>query len=280
MNHPSRPKFQQAVIAVLLLATAIASGIMLGWLLSTDVAIRVAQSPRSVSAYASPNPSATRSPTLTATMPLAAASRPTTVASPSLSAVATDAPTLTPAIAATHETAPVLFQQLIAAETSLRSGELEAVIDYGNDSRSVAQVRFDLGTAQILPRLDFKTAYQGSSSTQTIEEITIGDHAWERHGEQSWTSVPAREGMWDQIRFFLPGAEYGSTPSYGKQPDQTELRWYDATRDADVRVIVDPKTAVPLVLERQTRGTGLTLTVTYKGWNTPVEILPPLEGVQ
>lgn len=153
-------------------------------------------------------------------------------------------------------------------------------MDYGNGSRSSAQVRFDLGTAQILPHLDFKTTYQGASSTQTIQEITIGDRAWERRGEESWTSVPPRKGMWDQIRFFLPGAQYGSDPGYTRQQDHVALSWYDATRDADVTLTIDPETAVPLILERRTRSTGLTLTVTYTGWNTPIEILPPAADVQ
>lgn len=279
MNHPLRPKLQQIGVVVLLLTTAVGSGIMLGWLLSSGLTDRMVQSSRSPRIAASARPRSTPAPVTTPTAELAIANAPTTPASPGVTATA-DAPTLTPAIVATDEPASVLFQQVVAAESGLRSGELEAVIDYGNGSRSSAQVRFDLGTAQIPPRLDFKTIYQGSSSAQTLEEVTIGERAWERRGETSWTAVPARKGMWDQIRFFLPGAAYGSNPSYSQQQDQVALSWYDATRDADVRLFIDRETALPLLLERQTRSTGLTLTVTYKSWNTPVEILSPGEDTQ
>ncbi|MBV9789588.1 MAG: hypothetical protein JOZ51_15485, partial [Chloroflexi bacterium] len=222
MNHPLRPKLQQIGVVVLLLTTAVASGILLGWLLSGDLMDRMVQSRRSPRVQASARPRPARTPATTPTAQLAIANAPTTLASPSVRATA-DVPALTPAIAATDEPANVLFQRIVAAETGLRSGEVEAVIDYGNGSRSSAQVRFDLGTAQIPPRLDFKTVYQGSSDAQTLQEITIGDRAWERRGEDSWTVVPARKGMWDQIRFFLPGAEYGSNPSYSQQQDQATL---------------------------------------------------------
>ncbi|HEY0607488.1 MAG TPA: hypothetical protein VGD58_31510, partial [Herpetosiphonaceae bacterium] len=278
MNHPLRPRLRQAGIVGLLLTTAIGSGILLGWLLSTDLTGRVVQSRRS--SGASPSAIARTTPSPTPAAPLAIVRTPTLRPPPSRPAVATDEPASTTVITATAEPATALFQQIVAAEAGLRSGELEAVIDYGNGSRSSAQVRFDLGTAQILPRLDFKTAYQSASSTQTIEEITIGDRTWERHDEQSWNSVPARKGMWDQIRFFLPGAQYGSDPSYSQQQDRALLRWYDATRDADVTLTVDRETSTPLLLERHTRSTGLTLTVTYPGWNTPIEILPPVDGIQ
>lgn len=278
MNHPLRPRLRQAGIVVVLLATAIGSGVLLGWLLSTDLTGQAARSRRSLRAGPSASSRTIRSPTPAA--PLASVNTPTLDSSPGVSATATDAPAPTAVITATAEPATALFQQIVAAETILRSGELAAIMDYGNGSRSSAQVRFDLGTAQIPPRLDFKTAYQGASSAQTIEEITIGDRAWERRGEQSWTSAPARKGMWDQIRFFLPGAQYGRDPSYRQQQGQVVLSWYDATRDADVTLTVDSETATPLILERVTRSTGLTLTVTYTGWNTPIEILPPIDGVQ
>ncbi|HEY0734574.1 MAG TPA: hypothetical protein VGD69_06685 [Herpetosiphonaceae bacterium] len=263
---------------MLLLTTAIGSGILLGWLLSTDLTGQAAQSRRSSRARPSAGTTTVPSPALAA--PPAIVRTPTLRPSPSIAAIATDEPASTAVITATAEPATVLFQQIVAAEAGLRSGELAAVMDYGNGSRSSAQVRFDLGTAQITPRLDFKTAYQGASSTQKVEEITIGDRSWERRDAQSWTSVPARKGMWDQIRFFLPGAQYGSDPSYSQQQDRALLRWYDATRDADVTLTVDPETNIPLLLERHTRGTGLTLTVTYTGWNTPIEILPPVDGAQ
>ena len=275
MNHPLRPKLQQIGVGVLLLTTAVASGILLGWLLSGGLMDRMVESRRSPRVQASARPRPDRPPATTPTAQFAIANVPT-LAAPSVRAT-TDPPALTPSTAATNEPANVLFQRIVAAETGLRSGEVEAVIDYGNGSRSSAEVRFDLGTAQIPPRLDFKTVYQGSSDAQTLQEITIGDRAWERRGEASWTVVPARKGMWDQIRFFLPGAEYGSNPSYSQQQDHATLSWYDATRDADVQLIVDPETALPLLLKRQTRSTGLTLTVTYQGWNTPVAILPPGE---
>jgi hypothetical protein len=75
------------------------------------------------------------------------------------------------------------------------------------------------------------------------------------------------------VQAFLPGT--GALVAQGRPDGANALSWYDATRDADLRLVTDPLTGVPQQLQQTTRGTGTVLTVSYRGWNTPVEIAPP-----
>jgi len=169
-----------------------------------------------------------------------------------------------------------VLQQVAAAEAALRTGQLEAMIDYGNGTRSSAQVRFDLGTLGRVPRLHIITIYQSATGTQTVERITIGDRAWQRQPDGPWAAIAEQEGAWGQVQTFLPHATsiMGAESDNGK--DLAVLRWYNAGHDADVTLSVDPATGVPRELRQVGRTTGEVLTVTYSGWNTAVEITPPV----
>jgi hypothetical protein len=73
----------------------------------------------------------------------------------------------------------------------------------------------------------------------------------------------------------LPRAAAAASPTVSGGSDAVELRWFEATREADVSVQVDPTTGIPSALRRAPRGEGPVFTVAYRAWNTPVDIQPP-----
>ena len=201
---------------------------------------------------------------------------PTPVPSPSATPVA---PTATP------PSAVVVRQQVIAAEVALRTGWFEAIIDLGNGNRAAADVRFDRGDAQHVSRLQITTTYQGATDTQTHEYLRIGESMWQRQADGQWAAIATREGLWEQVLAFLPHAAAvpaadvqlvaaPSAPPDGRDA-AVEIRWQDAQRAAEVTLSVDPMTGIPRQLRQVSRATGVALTVTYRGWNTPVDIVPP-----
>lgn len=217
----------------------------------------------SISAESAPAPI---EPTAPVSAPTVARSLPT-----SGSPAATEMPGPT----AGPPTAAEVLRQVAAAEAALRTGQLEGTIDYGNGTRSSAQVRFDLGADGGVPRLHIVTTYQSASGTQTVERITIGDKAWQRQPGGEWTTIAEQEGAWGQVQTFLPHAASITSAETDSSTGPALLHWYDAVHDADMTLQVDLATGVPRELRQVTRGTGLALTVIYSGWNTPVEINPP-----
>jgi hypothetical protein len=199
-------------------------------------------------------PSAPPAPTLPAPEPAPAAAKPL--------------PTTGPA------SAQVILLQVAEAEAALRMGRLEATITYGSGQRSSARVRFDLGDEQRVPRFHITTTYEGTTGAQATERITIGDQAWQRQQNGQWTVMPARESALKQLQVFFPRTDSISDPKRVIVEDTYVLHWYDAARDADVTLRVDAA-GIPQQLRRVSRANGLTITVTYSGWNTPVEITPP-----
>jgi hypothetical protein len=199
-------------------------------------------------------PSAPPPPTLPAPKPALAATEPL--------------PTTGPA------SAEVILLQVAEAEAALRMGQLEATITYGSGQRSSARVRFDLGDEQRVPRFQITTTYTSTDGVQITERITIGDQSWQRQQEGQWTTTPARESALKQLQVFLPRSDSISNPKRVIVEGTYSLRWYDAARDADVTLILDAA-GIPRQLRRLSRANGLILTVTYSGWNTPVEITRP-----
>jgi len=172
-----------------------------------------------------------------------------------------------------------ILLQLAQVEAALRTGHLEATITYGSGQRSTAQVRFDLGDEQRVPRFEIITTYEGSTGAQTFARTTIGDQSWERQPDGRWTLMPARESALKQLQVFLPRSDSISdfnrvTVKRAAMEGTYALRWYDAARDADVTLLLDAA-GIPQQLRRVSRVNNLVLTVTYSGWNTAVEITPP-----
>jgi uncharacterized protein len=205
------------------------------------------------------------------------------VALPSLSPQPLPTPALIPttapsktAVASTTGpvSAEIILLQIAEAEAALRMGQLEATITYGSGQSSAAQVRFDLGDEQRVPRFQITTSYTSTDGVQSTERITIGDQAWERQQDGQWTVLSARESALKQLQVFLPRTDSISDSTNVTVEGMYVLRWYDAARDADVTLRVDTA-GIPQQLRRVSRANGLVLTVTYSGWNSEVDIAPP-----
>lgn len=198
-----------------------------------------------------------------------------TVGTATARSASTPAPA-TPALttpAPTAVTATVVAQRLIAAEDALRRGQLEAVLDYGNGVRATATLVFDYGDANQPQRLHVTTVYTSPTGSQTSERIIVGNRAWDRQPDGRWVAVPEQEGVWGRVQPFLPHADQAPVPALRNEVGATSLRWIAAGQDSTV--LLDPASGIPRELRQVNRSTGATLVVTYRGWNTPVDIAPP-----
>lgn len=171
--------------------------------------------------------------------------------------------------------AATVLEQVAEAEAVLQTGQFEATLNYRDGSQSSATVLFDLGGDATVPRLYMTTTYGSPGATSTVERVTIGDYSWQRQPTGRWLPVTEQEGVPGRVQAFLPRATTVSNPELDSGGYALVLRWYDAGRDADVTLNLDPATGVPLVMRQVTRSSGAVLTVTYRGWNTPVEIAQP-----
>jgi hypothetical protein len=167
-----------------------------------------------------------------------------------------------------------LVRQVAQAEETLRTGQFDATLESSDTSRSQASVRFDLGDVNQAARLQMAARYESGSGAQTTERIVVGDKVWQRQAGGGWTVAPKKEGVWDQVRIFLPQAASALEPRLDDGNPPT-LHWLDAGRNEEVTVQFDPASGVPHTMQRVSRATGAILTVTYQGWNIPVEISPP-----
>lgn len=222
-------------------------------------------------ALPTPVPSAPPSPAVPT--PLPSAPPPSAVPTPLPIAPSLVAVAPTPTIG--QRPTPSIYQRVVNAEAELRTGEFEILAEYGPGSRSLTKVRFDLGDAQHPPRLHSVTTYHGVTGSRIVERIMIGDQSWQRGPDGRWTAVPTGGSMQEQVHAFLPGA--GSVADLVREGNGTPavLRWYDVGRDADVTLSVDSATGLPRQLRRVLREGGFVVTVTYSGWNTPVDIAQP-----
>jgi CAAX protease family protein len=171
--------------------------------------------------------------------------------------------------------ARAILQQVAASVAMLRTGQIEAMLDYGGGTNTSAQLSFDLGGQQSVPRFHIVTSYTGSEKAYITELVVIGDKAWQRQSNAPWRAAVAQAGAWDQVQIFLPSVDSTANLEVEHAPNIMTLRWYDATRDADVTLQVDPATGAPRKLRQVSRATGLALAVIYREWNTPVEITLP-----
>jgi DNA-binding transcriptional MerR regulator len=287
----------RTIVILVICGSAVLMAIGIVWLGSPRVLIGISGANSAPAASSIPaathsansGPLASRSPpALTPTARPSSANTPKASSSvapspqplPTTAPIPTTAPTAIAALPITGSaSASDILLQVAEAEAALRMGQIEATITYGAGRRSSAQVRFDLGDAQRVPRFQITTTYEGTTGAQTTERITIGDQAWERQQAGQWTVMPARESALKQLQVFLPRTDSISDGTNvtvkGATVDGTyALHWYDAARDADVTLNVDTA-GIPRQLHRVSRANGLVLTVTYSGWNTTVEIPPP-----
>jgi hypothetical protein len=166
-----------------------------------------------------------------------------------------------------------VVQRLIAAEGALRSGQFEAVLDYGNGVRTTATVAFDYGDVTHPQRLHIKTVYTSPTGSQTSERIIVGDRAWDRQPDGRWVATPEQEGVWGRLQPFLPQADQAPTPNLRNEAGGASLHW--TTAGQDITVLLDLASGIPRELRQANQATGAMLVVTYRGWNTQVDITPP-----
>jgi hypothetical protein len=208
-------------------------------------------------------------PTATTTAP------PPATATPAATPAPTVAPPATPTPGTAFRPLPELLQQVDAAVAGLRTGEIEAVIEYAGGARSTVQVRFALGDARQLEAIHLATTYRAATGARTDERVLVGDRAWQREPE-GWVPT-SRDGMREQVQsyLFLPGAiaTAGATPH--PAGDDVELHYREAEGDTTTILTVDRATGTPRALFRVERASGTVLRVRYRGWNTPVKIEPP-----
>jgi hypothetical protein len=193
------------------------------------------------------------------------------------------APTQPPAPPATTQPLPAatpsiteLLQRVATAEQTLSAGSIEAMLDYSNGSSASAQLRFDIGSSGQKQRFWIKSTYTGTNGSQVIEHLTIGDQGWERRPDGRWLVGQPQEAIIDQLRVYLPQSDQITQAEQSSDSDTTTLRWYDASRNADMSLTIDQDTGVPRELRRIVRESGVKLVVVYAQWNAPVDIAAPL----
>jgi hypothetical protein len=175
-------------------------------------------------------------------------------------------------------TAAELIRRVAATEASVRSGQLEARIEYADGDGSTATVLFDLGEEGRPARLHSTSTHTSGGSVQAAEFVIVGDRSWQRGPEDRWTVVPELEGAWGQVQAYLPHAASAAHPRLADGPDLDTLRWNDAARGTEVTLRVDAVTGIPRELRRVDRVGRAVLRVTYSGWNEPVDIGAPPDG--
>lgn len=168
-----------------------------------------------------------------------------------------------------------ISERAMAAEMTLRSGQFEAVLDYGDGSHVFVTMRFDLGDKDRASRAHVVTDYYRGDAHQISERIIIADRTWQRQTNGQWMArTQAQAHVDQQVAAFLPHVP----PVAGLQMTggiPSIISWYNASRDADVTLDVDPATGIPRYLRQVSRTTSTLLTVTYSGWNTEVSIPSP-----
>jgi hypothetical protein len=168
-----------------------------------------------------------------------------------------------------------LRPQIAIAEAALVTGSFEYLADYGHGVSAATSLQFDLGADSRPPRLHLVTTYTATTGTRTAEYVTVGDQTWQRTPEGGWRRAAAQPRPIEQVQALLPRVESVPALAPANPDDPALLTGYDRRTDADLVLEVDPVTGTPIQLRRIARATGLIVTVTYQGWNTPVRIDAP-----
>jgi hypothetical protein len=235
-----------------------------------------------------PSPTSTEQPAVmmspTPPMPTPTAPPPPTVA-PQVAATTPPIPSIAPTLPPTPSTEPTpqptaielatVVERVAGAEAALQSGQIDASIEYPDGARATTRIMFDLGAPGGTPSVAISTTYQNDAQTRTTELIMLGSQVWERVDGSTWEEVENVEGGRGQVQVFLPRIALVAEPQRDSDDRPGALHWYDAARNADIRLQVDPESGVPEQLRQVSRETGSVLTVTYTSWNGPVQIDPP-----
>lgn len=188
-------------------------------------------------------------------------------------------PTIAPphaALAPDPNTDAAVQARLAQAEATLRTGQIGATVDFGNGMRTVTDVRFDFGSNGSAARFAITRVYGGATSTHKQELIAIGDRTWQRVDGEAWSIVSVPVAVREQVRSLLPNVNGAMNFAPTGQNTDAAFRWSDTDRNADVTLTVDGATGIPRHLQQVTHPTDATLSVTYTGWNTAVDIRAPM----
>jgi hypothetical protein len=217
-------------------------------------------------------PAAAQATTVPATVAAAqATTAPATAAPEPLSQAA---PKQLPAL---DRSAVEILQQVEATVDSMRTGQLNASLDYGKGNRSSASVTFDLGDGAAPAGIHINTTYAGASGRQTSERVTIADRTWQRLADSGWIDQPAVESVRGELRAFLPALDSAVNVVATDETELLALHWLGANGD-DITLLIEPDSNLPRQLRQLSGATGTLFTVEYQSWNTPVEIDPPAQA--
>lgn len=129
--------------------------------------------------------------------------------------------------------------------------------------------------------------YQATLRGRSEEYILYGDQLWQRQSNGSWSLAKNADvaGLVGRVESYLPAARSAQASSVAvlapsaAQPvssvSTTEVRWRDASGSAEVTVEVDPASGTPRQMRRVDPANGRVVHVTYRAWNTLVDIDPP-----
>jgi hypothetical protein len=223
---------------------------------------------------AAASPVATQDAPPTATQPPA----PTLVATPQASS-SDAAPTAEASAPVSAMAKPLsvdaIRQKLGEIESTLRTGEFEAQINFSNGENALTAFRFDLSEGQEQARYHIKTTNRSGDNQTIVEQLFIGPRIWQRQAESEWVEVSAPGAAISHLPAFLPDMHTLPAFEVAADAELMALRWYDSAGDSDVTLLLDPATSTPRELRRVHRQGGMTITVRYIGWNTPVAITVP-----
>jgi hypothetical protein len=166
-------------------------------------------------------------------------------------------------------------QRVAALVAALHTGALTATATYADGTRTVVNTRFDFGQARQNPRVWIKTAYrpQDGATAYVTERLLFGTQAWERGANGRWELLATQGHILHEVEALLPDANAITTTTDTDLAD--ELRWYDARRDADVTLLLDPGSGLPREMRQATRSTGIQLVIGYEHWNQPISLPQP-----
>lgn len=179
-------------------------------------------------------------------------------------------------------------RRVAAAEAALRTGSFLITINYGSGVSSSVAILFARGDGEQPMRLHLSSNYRGATDTRTVERIAIGALAWERAENGAWAACRTAPGTASpncSLASMVEDALWTAWPTRPFPPDTPPsaiaregdvLHWYDAEHDADMTLRFDPGTGIPRALRAAMRSGGWTIDVDYPGWNTPVNIAPPV----
>lgn len=202
---------------------------------------------------------------------LAATAPPLAATAPPLASAPTGSPISPVAESITVPDAICLVETAVAA---LRTGQLEALLAYSGGGHSTLQARFNLDPAEQITGLQLTTSYQAATGARSDEYILLRDRSWRRQGA-AWVPTTEQADIRAQFLGYLPHPGAGTGMTAQLAAGNVVLRYYDPARDADTTLTVDRGTGQPYLLRQALRQSAVVVTITYTGWNTPVQILPP-----